>query len=939
MSKKSDNNRRVRQLAAAFIAVAFLVVMIFVSVSQNKDQISEAADAVITAEPQDITVIRGSKGRFTVKAEGTGLTYQWQVSTNGGESWAKSSADGCTTSSIVVTATKTMDGRMFRCCVTKGNTKYYSQPAKLTTLAVLSVQPKDSETKVGNSAVFTVKSRSSKASFQWEVNTGSGWKKSGADGNTSASLTVTASATMNNYKFRCKVTNGTWTEYSNTVTLKIKPAITKQPANTTGYNGYTTKFYVTAKGVNLKYQWQVYTAEGKWVKSSSEGNDTRALAIKTSANLNGKKYRCKITSGSYVIYTNVVVLKVKTKILTQPENVNVMSGNKASFSVKAVGTGLTYQWQVSTDGGSTWKKSGATGAATSKITVNATEKFNMYRFRCIITDGSLKTISDSAILSVSAALTDDEKAKLAEIKKYSYKLIPLTNDICNYFLLQTDNPDPNSFVMFDEKSKYSDEKVKFTLAPLYSDVKYENTDTLRVKGGYIFNCGNTDGGTISLKMGVQRSKYDNGYYYSETVYIDTGITLSLIAFKDRTDYLIDKYVGDKTDFFDKMDAIQSGFSSECLYQGVWIRGELHKSETSPYYGISTSPHVDQIFYIQDPYYRDSSKPMLISYLYPLKYDSIGFPSMMTGIAKRLEPTATYEWSTSAHYLVDITFNGKTKTYGGAGHGGGQEITESDIIYWYKFDGSSDDACRTKDIAEIKSMVCEYGALTIPTDKDESEALTWAKVRKQVGEGKYVRLILLTSIFGGSSIGYTYLYDDGSTTEGSQGWGNIGHMYNTWFEGRYYNKWEYYYPGATFEKTVEDVQPSITIKDPVINIPKDGKEYFMYGTRIENGRYVYKARPLSECGYDSTTGKFKGYYTYYYHADKEAWDLNDFTGYVFYKDENGKEVYIDDNEEFKDSLTITMEEAKAMNLDKNTNVDPSSFLIYDMKSEPGTKGSN
>ena len=35
----------------------------------------------------------------------------------------------------------------------------------------------------------------------------------------------------------------------------------------------------------------------------------------------------------------------------------------------------------------------------------------------------------------------------------------------------------------------------------------------------------------------------------------------------------------------------------------------------------------------------------------------------------------------------------------------------------------------------------------------------------------------------------------------------------------------------------------------------------------------------------------------------------------------------------------MDEAKEMQIDRNTDVPPSEFLIYDMSVEPGTKGTN
>jgi len=37
---------------------------------------------------------------ISVQARGSGLTYQWQVSSNGGETWANTTATGATTATI-----------------------------------------------------------------------------------------------------------------------------------------------------------------------------------------------------------------------------------------------------------------------------------------------------------------------------------------------------------------------------------------------------------------------------------------------------------------------------------------------------------------------------------------------------------------------------------------------------------------------------------------------------------------------------------------------------------------------------------------------------------------------------------------------------------------------------------------------------------------------
>ncbi|MGN0598926.1 MAG: hypothetical protein ACI4JK_03430 [Oscillospiraceae bacterium] len=70
---------------------------------------------VIIKQPVDVTVAVGKKATFTVAANGEGLTYQWQISTNGGSTW-KSFAN--TTDTFSITAKADYDGYMYRCIVT-----------------------------------------------------------------------------------------------------------------------------------------------------------------------------------------------------------------------------------------------------------------------------------------------------------------------------------------------------------------------------------------------------------------------------------------------------------------------------------------------------------------------------------------------------------------------------------------------------------------------------------------------------------------------------------------------------------------------------------------------------------------------------------------------------------------------------------------------------
>ena len=406
-----------------------------------------------------------------------------------------------------------------------------------------------------------------------------------------------------------------------------------------------------------------------------------------------------------------------------------------------------------------------------------------------------------------AVVAGAEKVNSASAQKsvtdYSYTVTPLLEPFNEYFFVKTDNPDPCSFRFIDKSSIYGDSG---NISPnrdswndclyLYEDIKYENIQTGRVDGGYIFRGSYTDGGEVELQSNVS-----TGSYYSST-WEDTGVKLRLPTLKDDVDYLIDTYAT-KSDFFDNMDAVESGFSSICLYSGSYIRGELYK--VGDYWGMSTSPHKDQLFYIQSPYKRKNSKPLFASTAYPYRYDSLGFPSVMSTVAKRLDSTAEVSWNEDYHYLVDVTYNGETRSYGGAGTGKGQGISNDKIKQYFTFTNSS--AKLTTD--SLRELLKYYASIKMEDDVPREDALTWKSIYDTVGEGSWVRLITITGIFGGSGIGYSYLYKDGdgdyfsTQNAGNAGgeiyWGgDLGYASDVWVDGRYVDAYENFVPGEKFE---------------------------------------------------------------------------------------------------------------------------------------------
>ena len=97
-------------------------------------------------------------------------------------------------------------------------------------------------------------------------------------------------------------------------------------------------------------------------------------------------------------------------ITTEPVSQAVVVGNNVLFTAAAAGTApITYHWQVSADGGSTWTdvpaSSPYSGQATGTLTITgATMSMNGYQYRCVASNGvNPDATSNAATLTVNKA--------------------------------------------------------------------------------------------------------------------------------------------------------------------------------------------------------------------------------------------------------------------------------------------------------------------------------------------------------------------------------------------------------------------------------------------------------------------------------------------------------------------------------------------------------
>ena len=351
----------------------------------------------ITNQPTNYTGEIGSQVSFSVTATGLGLTYQWQLSDDG-TNWRNSSTK---TANYSTTLSTVNNGRSVRCIVTDSSGKSVTSSVAMMSVKggdlAITEQPSNYAGEEGSQATFTVAATGLGLSYQWQISDdGSNWSDS-----SNQTPTYTETLSIYNYgrRVRCVVTDAkgkSVTSYAASMTIKGVSAIlaiTEQPNDYAGEEGSQATFTVTATGLGLRYQWQVSDDGNNW---SDTGNQTVTYTEPLSAANHGRNVRCVITDiKARSITTNAATMKIVDylAITKQPSDYVGKVGDKVSFTIKAEGTGLSYQWQVSEDG-KTWTDTYA-NRATYSATLSAGN--NGQRLRCIVTNSGGKSLTSHAV--------------------------------------------------------------------------------------------------------------------------------------------------------------------------------------------------------------------------------------------------------------------------------------------------------------------------------------------------------------------------------------------------------------------------------------------------------------------------------------------------------------------------------------------------------------
>jgi len=344
----------------------------------------DLAPPAITVAPETQTVTEGDSVTFSVSAEGSLLSYQWER--NGAP------IPGATSPTHTFSSALADDGTSYRVVVSNAAGTVTSASAILTVelaAPTITTPPEDQTVTEGDTATFMVATTGSALSYQWQ--------REGVDipGATGATYAFAATAADDGAAFRVVVGNaaGSVTSAPATLTVLLEPPlITTQPASQTVTEGDDATFTVAASGSDLTYQW-------RRADTDIPGANGPSYTFTTTAADDDAVFAVAVTNaaGSVTSAPATLTVDLAAPVITiGPESTGVTEGDSVTFDVTATGTDLSYQWRR--DGVDV---PGATGASYTFVTTAADDGAVI---TVIVTNAGGAATSPPATLDVALAL-------------------------------------------------------------------------------------------------------------------------------------------------------------------------------------------------------------------------------------------------------------------------------------------------------------------------------------------------------------------------------------------------------------------------------------------------------------------------------------------------------------------------------------------------------
>jgi sugar lactone lactonase YvrE len=289
----------------------------------------------IVAQPADQAVVAPASATFNVTATGTSLSYDWQVSTDGGTTFTDVVGAPDAPSLTVANSAVGQSGQRYRVQVSNSAGSVTSNPALLmvtaaTTAPAFTTQPASQTIAVGQSASFTVVATGTPApTVAWRLggsNLADGLLTSGACAGATVTGSTSATLTLANVPLGCSgavfsavARNGVAPDaVSNSATLTVNPvatapSVTLQPVDVTVLAPATATFTAAASGAPMPtVQWQLSIDGGQTWANINGATSPIYTTPATAAGDNQKRFRAVFSNASGSATTNAATLTVAT---------------------------------------------------------------------------------------------------------------------------------------------------------------------------------------------------------------------------------------------------------------------------------------------------------------------------------------------------------------------------------------------------------------------------------------------------------------------------------------------------------------------------------------------------------------------------------------------------------------------------------------------------
>jgi alpha-tubulin suppressor-like RCC1 family protein len=208
-----------------------------------------------------------------------------------------------------------------------------------------------------------------------------------------------------------------WTSVASAATKA--PNVTQAPVNIVVEEGQSASFEAKASGEPTPtVQWEISINGGKTWGNLEGATADKVTIASTKTSESGDEYRATFTNSAGKATSKEATLTVhKVPVVTkQPLSTTVEEGQSASFEAAASGSPApTVQWEVSTNGGSTWFQ--VSGGTADRLTIPEEKTSeNGYLYRATFTNVAGKATTETVTLTVHKApvVTQQPLSAIAE---------------------------------------------------------------------------------------------------------------------------------------------------------------------------------------------------------------------------------------------------------------------------------------------------------------------------------------------------------------------------------------------------------------------------------------------------------------------------------------------------------------------------------------------